>query len=56
MKSIFKRLEIFLKESAEPLPVIRYFDGKGKFSALAGEFQADTIEESLDLFLKSRGK
>jgi hypothetical protein len=61
MKTILERLEDYLKEkngatvTGNYLPDIRFFDGTVSFSNACGEFKGKSLEESLDLFLKSKG-
>ena len=60
-KSILTRLEAYLQEKSGNavvgyyLPKIRFFDGTVSFSDDGGNYAAQTLEESLDLFLKERG-
>ena len=58
----FQQLENHLKTKvnnkliAYELPQIRYFDGTNSFSDQNGWYRADTLEESLKLYLESINK
>ena len=53
---ITKRLENYLKsQKGAHLPAIRFFDGTQAFSTDIGNWQAPTLEQSLDLFLTYKG-
>lgn len=56
----FKKLESFLKMkdknnnlSGLTLPPIRFFDGNQTFSDVHGKYKANSLEESLSLYIKS---
>jgi len=53
--TITERLGKFLKENQHlTLPSIRYFDGFEVYCLSDGSYKGKTLDESLDLFLKSK--
>lgn len=52
---LFERLQKYLTENmGECPPDIRYFNGPEIFATPGGRYCGKTIEESLDIFLKSK--
>lgn len=52
--NLLQRLEAFLQTSdGKTIPPIRYFDGTDMYSDKDGNYAAETLEESLELFLKA---
>lgn len=54
-KTVYERLEAYIRKSGLMLPEIRYFDGNERFSTITGNYSSKTLEGSIDLFLKTRG-
>ena len=54
-----EKLDEFLKKKENSdtyLPLIRYFGGTCKFSTPSKQYEADTLEQSLELYLHDNTK